>query len=293
MEKVSFSGHESFICKQFWLKKIFDYADSQRSFGDEMAVVELGVGKNMVASLRFWGRAFGIIGENDLPTEFAQYIFSDEGKDFYLEDFATIWLLHYNLVKANRFSASSLVFNNLRKERTEATKEHLTSFFIRKAKEHSANTDNEKSIERDANVFIRMYSKPQRGENFEIEDDFSGVLLDLELIKRYKLRGVDGKLSEWYKMESEDRINLPYQVVLFNILETFSDQKTISFNDLLVGYNSPGVIFALTADGLYQKLIQITQNYKQVTYTETSGNQVLQFKTSLNKFDILNEYYQG
>lgn len=292
MEKVSFSGHESFICKQFWLKKIFEYADSGRSFGDEMAVVELGVGKNMVASLRFWGRAFGIIGDNDVPTDFARYIFGNEGKDPYLEDFATIWLLHYGLVKSNRFSASSLVFNDLRKERVELTKDQLINFFVRKAKEYPSNTDNQNSIERDANVFIRMYSKPQRGENLEIEDDFSGVLLDLELVKRYKQRGVDGKLSEWYKMESEDRINLPYQVVLFTILDIFGGQKTISFGDLLVGYNSPGIVFALSADGLYQKLIQITENYKQITYTETSGNQILQFKSSLNKFDILNEYYQ-
>jgi hypothetical protein len=66
-------------------------------FNDEMAVVELGVGKNMVASLRYWGRAFGTINENDLPTQIAEYIFGETGQDVYLEDFATIWLLHYHL----------------------------------------------------------------------------------------------------------------------------------------------------------------------------------------------------
>ncbi|QRR01497.1 DUF4007 family protein [Dyadobacter sandarakinus] len=292
MDKISFSGHESFICKQFWLRKIFDYTSTHRTFGDDLAVVELGVGKNMVASLRYWGRAFGTINENDKPTQIAEYIFGEAGQDVYLEDFATIWLLHYYLIKTNRFSAASLVFNEFRKDRIEFTKEQLANFLLRKAKEYESNTDNENSIDRDANVFIRMYSKPQRGENIEIEDDFTGVLIDLELIKRYKQRGLDGKLTEWYKIESEDRVGLPYQLVLFAILDNYAEQKSITFKELLVGRNSPGAVFALNADGLYHKLKQISENYKPATYTETAGNQVLQFKTLPNKFDILNDYYQ-
>jgi hypothetical protein len=196
------------------------------------------------------------------------------------------------MIKTNRFSAASLAFNEFRKERLEFTKEHLANFLLRKAKEYESNTDNENSIERDTNVFIRMYSKPQRGENIEIEDDFTGILIDLELIKRYKQRGLDGKLTEWYKIESDDRVNLPYQLVLFNILDNYPGQKTVAFRELLVGRNSPGAVFALNADGLYHKLKLISDNYKSVVYTETAGNQVLQFKTLPNKFDILNDYYQ-
>lgn len=290
-QKLYFSGHESFICKQFWLKKIFDYSNDQKSFNDETAVVQLGVGKNMVASLRYWGRAFGILDENDAPTEVAQYLFNRRGKDIYLEDFATVWLLHYHLIKTNRFSVSTLVFNEFRKERIEFTRDQLINFLVRKTKEYDSNTDNENTIERDSNVFIRMYSKPQRGENFEIEDDFTGILIDLDLIKRYKQRGLDGKLIEWYKIESEDRFDLPYQVVLFCILDNYDRQTSITFRELLTGQNSPGAIFALNADGLYNKLQQIVDKYKQVVYTETAGNQILQFKRLFNKYEILNEYY--
>ncbi|HMR90809.1 MAG TPA: DUF4007 family protein [Chitinophagaceae bacterium] len=290
-QKLYFSGHESFICKQFWLKKIFDYSNANKSFGDEMAVVELGVGKNMVASLRYWGRAFGVLDDKDAPTEIAHYLFGRRGKDIYLEDFATIWLLHYHLIKTNRFSVSNLVFNEFRKERIEFTKDQLINFLHRKAKEHDSNTANENTIERDSNVFIRMYSKPQKGENFEIEDDFNGILIDLDLIKRYKQRGLDGKLTEWYKIESEDRIDLPYQIALFNILDTYEGAKSISFRELLTGPNSPGAVFALNADGLYNKLQQIKTNYKGITYTETAGVQLLQFKTSFNKYEILNDYF--
>ncbi len=48
MNKLSFSGHESFHCRQFWLKKGYDFVQRRGKFSDKNAVVELGVGKNMV-----------------------------------------------------------------------------------------------------------------------------------------------------------------------------------------------------------------------------------------------------
>src|SRR5436190_358163 len=92
--KFTFSGHDSFQCRQFWLKKGFDYVRKGKSFNDEDAVVELGVGKNMVTSIRFWMRAFNLISNDDILTEFAIKLFSDEGYDPYLEDEASLWLLH-------------------------------------------------------------------------------------------------------------------------------------------------------------------------------------------------------
>ena len=52
----------------------------------------------MVASIRFWLRAFGIT-DNDVLTELGNYLFDEnKGKDKYLEDIATLWLLHFSLV---------------------------------------------------------------------------------------------------------------------------------------------------------------------------------------------------
>ena len=94
--KFTFSGHESFQCRQLWLKKGFDYIKSGKSFNDDDAVVILGVGKNMVASIRFWMKAFGLIGIDDVLTPFAEKLLSDTGWDPYLEDEASLWLLQQN-----------------------------------------------------------------------------------------------------------------------------------------------------------------------------------------------------
>ena len=57
--KYIFSGHESFPCKSLWLKKGYDFVVKGRDFNRPEAVVHLGVGKNMVASIHFWLKAFG------------------------------------------------------------------------------------------------------------------------------------------------------------------------------------------------------------------------------------------
>ena len=58
--KYTFSGHESFPCKTLWLKKGYDFVNAEKDFNAPEAVVHLGVGKNMVAAVRYWYKAFGL-----------------------------------------------------------------------------------------------------------------------------------------------------------------------------------------------------------------------------------------
>ena len=90
MNRFSFSGHESFFCKSLWLKKAFDAMALGVDFSAPEAVTALGVGKNMVSSIRFWSRAIGL-SVDDNPTEIASLIFDSEvGFDPFLEDEGTL-----------------------------------------------------------------------------------------------------------------------------------------------------------------------------------------------------------
>ena len=51
--KYTFSGHESFPCKSLWLKKGYDFVIQEKDFNSPNAVVDLGVGKNMVSSIKW------------------------------------------------------------------------------------------------------------------------------------------------------------------------------------------------------------------------------------------------
>ncbi|MCW3114648.1 MAG: hypothetical protein JWR18_3044, partial [Segetibacter sp.] len=84
--KLQFSGHDSFICKHFWLKKCYDFIQQgTRGFNDELAVVDLGVGKNMVTAISYWLKAYGVTDNSNTVTELGHYLFNERtGVDPYL-----------------------------------------------------------------------------------------------------------------------------------------------------------------------------------------------------------------
>ncbi len=108
MSKLTFSGHESFTCRQFWLKKGYDFLVQGYHFFDPDAVVYLGVGKNMVNSIYYWMKSFDLVDDTGLLRPLATYLLADNGKDPYLEQPGTLWLLHYLLVTRGRASLYDL-----------------------------------------------------------------------------------------------------------------------------------------------------------------------------------------
>lgn len=57
-----FSGHETFACRFAWLPKAVRLIsrEPEALSNDERAILELGLGKNMVHALRFWMEAFRV-----------------------------------------------------------------------------------------------------------------------------------------------------------------------------------------------------------------------------------------
>jgi hypothetical protein len=121
---IVFARHETFHPRFGWLKKGFDRASSDPEiFLREDAPVRLGVGKNMVRSIRYWCSAFKLL-KDDQPTEFGQQLLGQEGWDPYLEDPASLWLLHWKLLEVpNLATAWNVTFNFFRQ--VEFTTEEL------------------------------------------------------------------------------------------------------------------------------------------------------------------------
>ena len=283
--KYTFSGHDSFQCRQLWLKKGYDYVQEGKNFNDEDAVVQLGVGKNMVSSIRFWLKAFNIIDNKDIPTEFGKLLFDNKnGYDPFLEDEASLWLLHYQLVKNGFASIYSIIFNEFRKEKLFFNKETFVNYVKRIGESNPDLNFNENTISKDFIVFANLYKSDP--ESKDVEDSFSGILSEIELLK------TTGKgKSEQFFIENSERDNLPEAIVLYSILDNPTYGNSISLNSLEFDLNSPGSIFALNRSGLMNKISDIVDDIKDITFTDQAGIKEIQFKKKADAYTILDKYY--
>lgn len=283
--KYTFSGHDSFHCRQLWLKKGYDYVKAGRNFNEEEAVVQLGVGKNMVSAIRYWLKAFNIIDNKDALTKFGEKLFDDNnGYDPFLEDETSLWLLHYHLVKNGYASIYSIIFNELRKEKLFFNKDTFVNYMRRIVETQPELNLNENTIAKDFSVFTNLYkSNP---ESKDVEDSYSGILSEIELLKT---KG-KGKEEQFY-IENTERDNLPELVVLYAILDNHNYGNSINLNSLEFDLNSPGSIFALNRSGLMNKISGIVSQFDNITFTDQAGIKELQFKNKPNAYAILDNYY--
>lgn len=283
--KYTFSGHDSFQCRQLWLKKGYDYVIENRNFNDDDAVVKLGVGKNMVSSIRFWLKAFNIVDHKDFPTEFGKSLFDNEtGYDPFLEDEASLWLLHYQLVKTGFASIYSIIFNEFRKEKLFFNKETYVNYLKRISESNDDFNFNENTVAKDFNVFTNLYKNDSESKN--IEDSFTGILSELELLNTTG----KGKDEQFY-IENNERDNLSEFIVLYTILDNSGYGNSISLNSLEFNIDSPGSIFALNRIGLMNKISEIVGEFEDITFTDQAGIKELQFKKKVEAFTVLDKYY--
>ncbi len=296
MNKLKFSGHETFVVRTFWPKKGYDFISSGGNFNDDDAVVKLGIGKNMVTSLSFWMKALGLYSdENKALTSLAHFLFGHEGVDPYLESIGSIWLLHYNLIKTNYSSIYNAIFNSFRVEKSLFTKKQLLSFIKRLYIENEDSTFNEKTAEKDIQVFYRLYNTPDyKSIRKDFEEEIGSLMQELELMSSmYEKTSSNGsfKKEEWFSLKPDMRISLPSHVTLFAILDQFEESQNISMRRLEIEPNSPGMTFVLSKEGLYRQLKDIENEFEEVFLTDTAGNIVLSFSQNLNKWEVLNKYY--
>lgn len=283
--KLIFSGHESFQCRHLWLKKGYDFVKKKKSFNDEDAVVALGVGKNMVNSIRFWMKAFNILSPDDKLTDFAHMLLADDGFDPYIEDEATLWLLHYQLVKKGFASTYSIVFNELRREKIEFTKENFVGYIKRKSEAEKTIPISEKTLNEDFYVFTKMYLRSD-SQSKDKEDSFSGLLTELDLVKSFS-RGKE----DFFVIELAERNEIPLEIFLYTILDNETFEASVNLNSIEMNPNSVGSVYAINRTGLYSMIEKLTQKYSYIIFNDQAGVKELQFKKRPEPISILEKYY--
>lgn len=291
----SFSGHETFPFRYPWLKKGFD---TVRQDGDAFlrddATTNLGVGKNMVRSIRHWCLAAGMIEESPQggslrPTKLGTVLLDDQGLDPYLEDPATLWLLHWKIA-SNRNRASTWFWAFSHFNEPEFTRETLTNALFRWTQTLGGKQVAESSLRRDVEVFLRTYVHSSQSKNDFPEDTLDCPLVELGLI-------VESGDRRSFHFRREAQRNLPDPMLFFAVLtfwDTFAPNiGTLAIHDIARLPGSPGRLFKIDESSLVERLEGIEkQTSGAFSYGETAGLRQLYRRERVEPSDILADAYK-
>ena len=277
-DNYRFSGHESFPCKTLWLKKGYDYDTPGGDFNDPLAVVKLGVGKNMVGSIRFWYKAFGLNMESKTRW-IADFLFGEQGRDPYMEDAGTLWLLHYLLVSTGEATLYQWFFTDFQRKKKQFKKSDVVSYVkARMLDAGKLSQFNVNTVGKDVGVLLQNYCAPRNAKNNE---DYSSLLLDLNLLS------VIGK--DEFAFNEEGRAQLPPDIFFFTVLMEKGTDASVTFEDTL---RRIGLMFCMTELDIINCLKEIPEKYSDfVVYSDIAGVRQLLFTKEVGPAEILGRYY--
>lgn len=290
-----FSGHETFPLRYSWLKKVFDAlhkrADdglNRRVFVDDDAISKFGVGKNMVGSMRYWSIASRMLVDTSnshkgpyKTTPLANAIFDDDtGWDPYIENPATLWLVHWQLA-SNPLPATTIYFAFNHFHTASFYRQQLTDEIQRYC---DTRGDGFKiaaaTLKRDVDCFLRTYAARVSSE----EDSLDSLLAELSLIRPI------GK-ADGFILARGSKSTLPDGVFIYGLLAfalARGASRVLSVESLLHDPGSPGRVFLLDEDALLERLGQIDQLSRgKIAWSETAGLRQIIFHEDPAKIDAL------
>jgi hypothetical protein len=300
--RPTFGGHEKFVFRNGWLKKGFDEVKKDPSvFTQDDSLVKLGVGKNMVRSIRHWCLASGLDKEVTVtgskkvlaPTALGKKLMEDDGWDPYLEDMGSLWLVHWQLV-ANQIRALvwSIIFSAYFD--SEFSKKQLI-ILVTKQFEQMGIRATEGTIEREVDCVLRTYVPVGGQKGMKSEENLDCPLAELDLIQ-----AVPEENLYRFNIGAKPSLSTPvFGFALFRFLvKRLQTRRTAAIEEVMYQNGSPGQAFKLDENSLVEHLEKLevltsgalrlndTAGLRQIYLTE-------EFAQNLDSwsFKLLDEYY--
>lgn len=300
-KRYKFSGHQTFAFRYGWLEKgVRAVADCPAIFWNDDAIVRLGVGKNMVSSIRHWCEVTQLIeAEQDAKgttrgqlrvSDIGRRLLFDGGWDAFLEDDASLWLIHWLLVSNPEIgTAWQLLFSKF--HRPDFTRRELVEFIASFAEKESIKV-RDSVLRRDADCLIRTYAAGTNGKKqASFEETFDCPLLQLNLVQP----SPDGDL---YRFAIGPKPSLSAAVFAFALSEYFDrvagTTNTLNVQKCLYGEGSPGQAFKLDENSLIEYVEDLEDHTGgAMMIDETAGLKQIYRRRSFDAMQILDDYYEG
>lgn len=278
--KPAFARHETFHLRFGWLRKGFIAScGDPMAFSKRNATVELGVGKNMVNAIRYWCQAYKVIEEAPnperprmphlVPTSFGRQLLDEDGWDPWLEDPASLWLLHWKLLGPGIRCLAPVwwtAFNLFAPQQFEEYQ--LTDHVVELTAAAGWKSVKESSIKKDVDCLLRTFAARRTGR--QTMDD----LLDCPTRQLGLIAPAVGELRSW-RFVTGPKPSLPAAIVAYACLDFMADvgpnERTISVARLASDPGAPGRAFRLTESNLYDLLVEAARSVPTIRVAEPAG----------------------
>lgn len=270
---------------------------------DEEAMVELGVGKNMVRAIRFWAVASDIAvnrgTEGWETTPFGSELLGLGGLDPYFEDSQTLWLLHWKL--STQFEEPLFAWDYLLNHwhDPEFTRSSALLAFEKEAKRQDRKLS-WTTLSHHFDTFIHTYVPTTGIKPSVMEEGLDCPLVELNLILRAgdRIPDVTGSRREpVYSFRREEKPEISPLLFAYCCADfavrKHPEDATISFRELAIGSGSPGQVFKLPEADVRARLERIhTDTQGLMTFEESAEIQRLSRSPKLCPVELLGAIYR-
>lgn len=278
IKKIRFKKSESFYIREGWLQKAINAIIENKDtniFAKNNGARILGIGTNMVKSLRYWLKASDITKTMVSKTELTQFGLLLFKYDKYLESNFSWFFIHYFLVvNMSECPLFYYFFNsNIKSFSKKDAEELVYDFYTKRGVEIK-----KEYIDKDLSVFIKTYFNDNFSDN--PEDNYVCPLSYLKLIKKngdkhYKIKPIYSELS--------------YLIIYFALLTLFNN-KSFNIEDSIEKEKSPYFLFNLDKNAYLQYLEEM-KRHGLITINKTAGLNTVYFEKKLSLEDIFAEYF--
>ena len=296
-----FARHETFHPRYGWFRKAYTFASRNGNvFGQDDAPVVIGVGKNMVRAIRFWGLAAKLIAEDPsssnrrtssvVPTPIGHALFGESGWDRYMEDPGTLWLLHWLLLAPpSRLPVWWLAFSEF--NAVEFTDDDLEASVNARIGETAGWTcPNSSSLKKDVGALLRTYAPAQGSGRASLDDSLDCPLRELRLIVRAPSAGR-------YRFVLGPKPTLPSAIVAYAALDyaarAATGSRSVTFSRLANESGAPGRAFKLSEPELLEAIEPAVSQMDAVDVSIVNGVAQLRWSDDLDEVltAVLDRYY--
>ncbi len=274
---MKFGSHQSFYLRVNWLSKAFKMvAEDPRFFYDDFGFEKIGLGRNMLKSLRYWSVATGMMHEtkNDLKkpihelTDIGQLI---KKNDRFIRFPLTSAVLHVLLAASKEQASAWYWYFNICTEQS-ATIDELVPLISSWVKQEQSKLVSDQSLRRDLECIRQLYTARSKNGD-DPEEVVASPLTSLNLLQ-------EGRQSLIRRTPALADINLDALYFSLLIYAEQNDVNSITWEELQLKPMLWGRLFHLTASQILEalELLHLDSRYK-VTFVRTNQLYTLNFES--------------